>query len=131
MGTGGDTFQLPPAAGGTPTAQAKAPLTLCTRWLGVESGRPTSPLGRLCCASPALAPGEEEGIAGEAPRSAGSLSPTPQKAQAASTSHSTSPPREQEEGGRARLGGYLVSTSPGGLWGTSQERCRHICRSTS
>lgn len=76
---GGDTFQLPPAAGGTPTAQAKALLTLCTRWLGVESGRPTSPLGRLCCASPALAPGEEEGIAGEAPRKRREPFPHPPK----------------------------------------------------
>lgn len=79
----------------------------------------------------APAPGREEGIAGEAPGKHGKPFPQTPKQGLSAPSRNASAPREQEEGGGARLGRYLVSASPGGLWGTSQERCRHICHSTS
>lgn len=76
--------------------------------------RPTSiPAGKA-------APGEVEGTAGEEPgarRAQRNLSPSPKLP-------ALSPPEH-------RLGGYLMLVAPAGLWGTSHERCRHICRSTS
>lgn len=119
------------AASQKPRAQAKPgwPAVLT----GLASKAPAQPCdilaGRLCCASPGTKRRGGDCWQG-AGRAREAFPPAPE-VRAVSTRHSTLAPQQYEEGGRAQLGGYLISTSPGGLWGTSQERYRHICRSMS